>query len=400
MRVILIDATFELHHAQYIINSCDSRFRVVSAGRRFGKTRLAVLECLAVANEGKRAWWISPTYKMSNVGWRPLRQMASRIPGAVIRKAEREVVIPGGGLVAVRSADNPDALRGEGLDFVVMDEAAYIMPEAWIEAIRPALSDRLGRALFISTPRGRNWFWDIHRKGGAEPDWSSFTYPTSANPFMPKGEIEAARAELPEIIFRQEYLAEFVDSEGMVFRRVHDAAILQPLEQPLEGHQYSAGVDVAAAVDYTVITVLDVNTREMVALDRFNRVDYPVLEDRIAAAYAKWNMIGMVVEANSIGQGVIDHLHNRGMNIIPFTTTNATKHGIIQSLQSAFEHGQIKIIDDPVLVGELLSFESKKTNSGNFTYSAPEGQHDDCVMSLVLAWYAVDRAQPVILFGA
>lgn len=398
--MILIDATFELHHAQYIINSCDSRFRVVSAGRRFGKTRLAVLECLAVANEGKRAWWISPTYKMSNVGWRPLRQMASRIPGAVIRKAEREVVIPGGGLVAVRSADNPDALRGEGLDFVVMDEAAYIMPEAWIEAIRPALSDRLGRALFISTPRGRNWFWDIHRKGGAEPDWSSFTYPTSANPFMPKGEIEAARAELPEIIFRQEYLAEFVDSEGMVFRRVHDAAILQPLEQPLEGHQYSAGVDVAAAVDYTVITVLDVNTREMVALDRFNRVDYPVLEDRIAAAYAKWNMIGMVVEANSIGQGVIDHLHNRGMNIIPFTTTNATKHGIIQSLQSAFEHGQIKIIDDPVLVGELLSFESKKTNSGNFTYSAPEGQHDDCVMSLALAWYAVDRAQPVILFGA
>ena len=397
--MILIDATFELHHAQYIINSCDSRFRVVSAGRRFGKTRLAVLECLAVANEGKRAWWISPTYKMSNVGWRPLRQMASRIPGAVIRKAEREVVIPGGGLVAVRSADNPDALRGEGLDFVVMDEAAYIMPEAWIEAIRPALSDRLGRALFISTPRGRNWFWDIHRKGGVEPDWSSFTYPTSANPFMPAGEIEAARAELPEIIFRQEYLAEFVDSEGAVFRRVHDAAILEPAE-PQPGRQYVAGVDVAASVDYTVITVLDAKTKEMVAIDRFNRVDYPVLEDRIAAAYSRWNLTGMVIEANSIGQGVIDHLQNRGMNIIPFTTTNATKHGIIQSLQSAFEHGQIKIIDDPVLVGELLSFESKKTNSGNFTYSAPEGQHDDCVMSLALAWYAVDRAQPVILFGA
>ena len=396
--MILIDATFELHHAQYIINSCDSRFRVVSAGRRFGKTRLAVLECLAVANEGKRAWWISPTYKMSNVGWRPLRQMASRIPGAVIRKAEREVVIPGGGLVAVRSADNPDALRGEGLDFVVMDEAAYIMPEAWIEAIRPALSDRLGRALFISTPRGRNWFWDIHRKGGVEPDWSSFTYPTSANPFMPAGEIEAARAELPEIIFRQEYLAEFVDSEGAVFRRVHDAARLEPRE-PQPG-QYVGGVDVAASVDYTVITVLDAQTKEMVAIDRFNRVDYPVLEDRIAACYAKWGLTGMVIEANSIGQGVIDHLQNRGMNIIPFTTTNATKHGIIQSLQSAFEHGQIKIIDDPVLVGELLSFESKKTNSGNFTYSAPEGQHDDCVMSLALAWYAVDRAQPVILFGA
>ena len=398
--MIPIEVISDLHPAQFKIYKDDTRFRAVSAGRRFGKTWLAVTECLQVAMRGGRAWWIAPTYKMSNVGWRPIRQVCSPLDGVSVNKSERQAVFPGGGLVAVRSADNPDSLRGEGLDFVVMDEAAYIMPEAWIEAIRPALSDRLGRALFISTPRGRNWFWDIHRKGGAEPDWSSFTYPTSANPFMPKGEIEAARAELPEIIFRQEYLAEFVDSEGMVFRRVHDAAILQPLEQPLEGHQYSAGVDVAAAVDYTVITVLDVNTREMVALDRFNRVDYPVLEDRIAAAYAKWNMIGMVVEANSIGQGVIDHLHNRGMNIIPFTTTNTSKHGIIQSLQSAFEHGQIKILDNPVLVGELLSFESKKTTSGNFTYSAPEGQHDDCVMSLALAWYALDRAQPVILFGA
>ena len=389
--MIPIEVISDLHPAQFKIYKDDTRFRTVSAGRRFGKTWLAVTECLQVAMRGGRAWWIAPTYKMSNVGWRPIRQVCSPLDGVSVNKSERQAVFPGGGLVAVRSADNPDSLRGEGLDFVVMDEAAYIMPEAWIEAIMPALSDRLGRALFISTPRGRNWFWDIHRKGGAEPDWSSFTYPTSANPFMPKGEIEAARAELPEIIFRQEYLAEFVDSEGMVFRRVHDAAILQPLEQPLEGHQYSAGVDVAASVDYTVITVLDVNTREMVALDRFNRVDYPVLEDRLLATYRKWHLDGMVVESNSIGAPVIDHLREHDINIIPFTTTNTTKHDIIQRLQSAFEHGLIHIIDNPILVGELLSYESKRTPSGNYTYSAPEGQHDDCVMSLAFAWYSISN---------
>ena len=372
-----------------MIHNDPSRFKVVSAGRRFGKTRLAVAECLGAAREGKRAWWISPTYRMSNVGWRPLKQIASRVPGAVIRKVEKEVVFPGGGMVAVRSSDNPDSLRGEGLDFVVMDEAAYIMPEAWIEAIRPALSDRLGRALFISTPRGRNWFWDIHRKGGIESDWASFTYPTTANPYIQPSEIEAARAELPEIIFRQEYLAEFVDSEGAVFRRIRDAAILEALDAPLEGHQYSAGVDVAASVDYTVITVLDVNTREMVYFDRFNRVDYPVLEDRLLACYRKWHLDGMVVESNSIGQPVIDHLRENDLNIVPFTTTNLTKHDIIQRLQSAFEHGLIHIIDDPVLVGELLSYESKRTPSGNYTYSAPEGQHDDCVMSLAFAWFGI-----------
>ena len=389
--MIPIEVISDLHPAQFKIYKDDTRFRTVSAGRRFGKTWLAVTECLQVAMRGGRAWWIAPTYKMSNVGWRPIRQVCSPLDGVSVNKSERQAVFPGGGLVAVRSADNPDSLRGEGLDFVVMDEAAYIMPEAWIEAIRPALSDRLGRALFISTPRGRNWFWDIHRKGGAEPDWSSFTYPTSSNPFMPKGEIEAARAELPEIIFRQEYLAEFVDSEGAVFRRVHDAAILQPLEQPLEGHQYSAGVDVAASVDYTVITVLDVNTREMVALDRFNRVDYPVLEDRLLATYRKWHLDGMVVESNSIGAPVIDHLREHDINIIPFTTTNTTKHDIIQRLQSAFEHGLIHIIDNPILVGELLSYESKRTPSGNYTYSAPEGQHDDCVMSLAFAWYSISN---------
>ena len=380
-----------LHAGQLEVHRDPSRFKVLAAGRRWGKTRLGVNECVGVAIEGKRAWWVSPSYRTSEVGWRPLRQLSRKIPGTEIRLADRMVLFPGGGFVAIRSADNPDSLRGEGLDFVVMDECAFMQPEAWSEAIRPALSDRLGKALFISTPRGRNFFWDLYRRGGVDPDWASFTYPTSANPYIQPSEIEAARAELPEIIFNQEYLADFVDSEGAVFRRIRDAAILQPLEQPLEGHQYSAGVDVAASVDYTVITVLDVNTREMVALDRFNRVDYPVLEDRLLATYRKWHLDGMVVESNSIGAPVIDHLREHDINIIPFTTTNTTKHDIIQRLQSAFEHGLIHIIDNPILVGELLSYESKRTPSGNYTYSAPEGQHDDCVMSLAFAWYSISN---------
>lgn len=397
----LTNAVFELHHAQYVIHSSDARFRVVSAGRRFGKTRLAVMECLAVANSGGRAWWISPTYKMSNVGWRPLRQMAAMIPGATVLKAEREVVLPGGGSVNVRSADNPDSLRGDGLDLAVMDEAAYIDQDAWSEAIRPALSDRLGKALFISTPRGQNWFYGVYQNGvRGVHGWESFTYPTSANPFIDPGEIEVARAELPEIIFRQEYLADFVDSEGAVFRRVREAAVLQPLDKPADGRTYVGGVDVAASVDYTVITIMDAKSKEMVYKDRFNRVDYAVLEDRIEACYRNWHLKGLVIEANGIGTEVVQRLLNRRMNIIPFTTTNASKQGLIQALQSALEHDAIKILDDPVLVGELLSFESKRTTSGNYTYSAPDGQHDDCVMSLALALYALDMSKPQLLIGA
>jgi hypothetical protein len=147
---------------------------------------------------------------------------------------------------------------------------------------------------------------------------------------------------------------------------------------------------VASEVDYTVITVIDLETKEMVYKDRFNRVDYPTLEDRLLQVYNTWHLSAMVVEANSIGRPVIDHLVQKGIGVTPFTTTNATKQSIIQGLQSAFEHDSIKIIDDPVLIGELLSFESKRSASGSFQYSAPEGLHDDCVMSLALAWYAVN----------
>jgi phage terminase large subunit-like protein len=297
------------------------------------------------------------------------------------------IIMPNGGEVSVKSADNPDSLRGEGLDLAVCDEHAFMKPEAWSEALRPALSDKLGRALFISTPRGRNHFWELYQRGvRGDDDYQSFYFPTSANPHIQASEIEAARHELPEIIFRQEYMAEFIDDQGGVFRKVQEAAVLVPLLVPLPGRQYIAGVDVAASIDYTVVSIMDVSSHDMVFIDRFNRVDYNVLIDRLDAIYKHWKLTSMKIEANSIGQPVIDQLFSRGLTIIPFTTTQATKQTIIQNLQAAFEHNNIKILNNPVLLGELLSFESKRNPSGSFGYSAPEGLHDDCVMSLAIAW--------------
>ena len=384
------------HAGQLEVHNSDARFKVLSAGRRWGKTRLGVNECLDAAAQGGRAWWVSPSYKTSEVGWRPLRQIARKIPGAEIRLVDRVVNFPGGGFVAVRSADNPDSLRGEGLDFVVMDECAFMQREAWTEAIRPALSDRQGKVLFISTPKGRNWLWEIYQRGvSGEDGWQSWTFPTSSNPFIAKEEIDAAKRDLPELIFRQAYLAEFIDDAGGVFRRVQEAAVLEPREYE-EGKQYIAGVDVAASVDFTVVSVLDAESKDQVYLDRFNRVDYPVLIDRLEAVYHRYHLTSMVVESNSIGRPVIDEPVTRGLNIIPFTTTSATKQSIIQNLQAAFENGQIRILNNPVLVGELLSFESKRNASGGFSYSAPDGMNDDCVMSLAIAWYGVNSGGTIL----
>jgi phage terminase large subunit-like protein len=387
------------HWGQREVHNDTSRFKVLSAGRRWGKTRLGVNECLDIASKGGRAWWVSPSYKTSEVGWRPLRRISRKIPGAEIRLVDRTVNLPNGGSVAVRSADNPDSLRGEGLDYVVMDECAFMKHEAWTEAIRPALSDRQGGALFISTPKGRNWFWEIYQNGlRGNEGWASFQFKTLDNPYIDAGEIEAAKRDLPEIIFRQEYLAEFIDDQGGVFRRVQEAAVLE-VGEPDKQRNYIAGVDVASAIDYTVITVMDTESKDMVFMDRFNRVDYPVLENRLAAVYDRWGLQSMTIEANSIGRPVIDHMVERGLSVRSFTTTSATKQAVIQGLQSAFEHGNIRVIDDPVLVGELLSFESKRNASGSFSYSAPDGMHDDTVMSLAIAWDAIN-SQGVILFGA
>lgn len=322
--------------------------------------------------------------------------MSSSIPGIQIRQAEHTIEYPSGGEVRVRSADNPDSLRGEGLNLVVLDECAFMKQETWAEAIRPALSDRQGKALFISTPKGRGWFWNLYQNGVRhEPDWESWQLPTSANPFIDKGEIEAAKRDLPEIIFRQEYLAEFVDDQGGVFRRVQEAAVLSP-QEPEKGKQYVAGVDVAASVDYTVVTVMDAESKEMVYMDRFNRVDYPVLIDRLESVYHRYHLTSMTVESNSIGRPVIDELVARGLNIQAFTTTSATKQAIIQNLQAAFENAQIKVLNDPVLIGELLSFEAKRNASGSFAYSAPSGMHDDCVMSLAIAWHGLSGSQVIL----
>ena len=373
-----------------------AKVKVLSMGRRWGKTVLGGALSLATASQGGNVAWIVPNYKNGRPLWRWVESVVapvSKEKRANINKSERTIEFDNGGMFGIYSADNEDSVRGESFDLVILDEAARISETAWTDAIQPTLADRAGDAFLISTPRGRNWFWQEYQRGISDGNYqASWTAPSSANPNPRiKAAAEKARTSKNELTYRQEWLAEFVDSEGAVFRRVQDAAVLE-FSEPLANHQYIAGVDVASSIDYTVVSVMDAESKDMVFMDRFNRVDYPVLIDRLAAIYARWKLYGMVIEANSIGRPVIDHMAARGLGVTPFTTTSVTKQTIIQALQSAFEHGAIRIQNDPVLVGELLSFESKRSPSGSFQYGAPEGMHDDCVMSLAIAWYGCSGA--------
>jgi len=166
-----------------------------------------------------RCWWLAPSYPQSSAAWRELKALAAQIPERRVFEDGRRILLPGGGEIVVKSADSPESLRGEGLDLVVLDEAAYIDGEVWTDAIRPALSDRKGGALIISTPAGYDWFHEAYERGQeGRSDWQSWQYSTSDNPLIDADEIEAARESLPGRTFQQEYLALFV-ADGALFKR-------------------------------------------------------------------------------------------------------------------------------------------------------------------------------------
>ncbi len=397
------------HQGQILVRREAKRFNWLSAGRRWRKTTLAMAIAVENAVNGKTIIWGAPTYDQVSVGFEETRKASHGV--AKFNQSRMEAHFPNGGRILYRSLDNPDNARGHTADGVVMDEAAYIHRKAWSEVLRPMLIDTNGWAWGISTPCGRNWYWEEHTKSLDDPDSMAWQVPTLGvritdrglvrdpnpyeNPDIPFSEIEKLFYSQPRQIFEQENLAQFVELSGGVFRRVQEAAVLEPREYE-EGKQYIAGVDVAASVDFTVVSVLDAESKDQVYLDRFNRVDYPVLIDRLEAVYHRYHMTSMVVESNSIGRPVIDELVTRGLNIVPFTTTSATKQSIIQNLQAAFENGQIRIINNPILIGELLSFESKRNASGGFSYTAPVGMNDDCVMSLAIAWYGATSGGTIL----
>lgn len=380
-----------LHPGQRAVLESTARFKVLACGRRWGKTLLGVALCTATGLEGGRAWWIAPSYKVANVGWRGLKQLAQQIPGCSIREVDRQIIYPGGGWAQVRSADDPQSLRGEGLDLAVFDEFAFTKFVAWTEAVRPALSDRHGKALFISTPKGHNGFWQLYIRGLPGPtkddEWESFQFPSAANPFLPANEIEEQRTTTPERIFEQEYMAAFIDDAGGVIRRVMEAATATEQER-IPGHEYAFGVDWGKHNDFTVISVLDVQLRQMVAFDRFNQIDYQVQLGRLEALYEQYKPKTIIAESNSMGEPLIEQLIRKGMPVQAFQTTNATKAEAIDALALAFEKGDIRILPDPTLIAELQSYEAERLPSGLLRYGAPEGMHDDCVMSLALAWQA------------
>lgn len=308
-----------------------------------------------------------------------------------INRSELYIEFVNGSQLWFKSADNPDALRGRGIDFLVVDEAAMVKSEAWLNALRPSLSDTQGKAVFISTPKGHNWFFELWTRG-KDPkfsDYQSWSYPTAGNPYINKQEIEAARQTLPESVFRQEYLAEFIENVGTVFRGV-DNCVKGALEEPQQHKRYYIGCDLAKYEDFTVLCVLD-ESGHVCGFDRYGKLDWTFQCRRIVNLTRHYNA-RLLIDSTGVGDPIYDELRREGIRVEGYKFTNASKADLIENLSIQIENKQVSYPEIPELINELKLFGYEMLPSGLTRYCAPKGFHDDCVIGLALAAWWLKKA--------
>ena len=215
-----------------------SRVKVVSAGRRFGKTFLSLWELARTASQpGTKSYYIAPSYRMAKqILWDEIKeQMLSRRWVKKVNESDLSLRLVNGSTISLRSADNPDSMRGVALDLAVLDEAAYMDRETWTHVIRPTLSDRNGRAIFISTPRGYNWFHELWTGAHNQPDYAAFQFTTIEGQNVTEAEVNAARSELDEMTFRQEYEASFENASHSIYHAFNMTNVV-PYTEPVPKH--------------------------------------------------------------------------------------------------------------------------------------------------------------------
>lgn len=378
------------HTGQQRVVDEAQRFNVLACGRRFGKTTLGIDRCVTPDVLSLPVGWFSPTYKMLLEVWREASRLLRPI-SLRVSASDHRIENIAGGVLEFWSLDNPDSARGRKYRRLIADEAAIVpsLMDAWQYVLRPTLVDYSGDAFFLSTPKGRGGFWQMWQWGQdpLQNEWASWQMPSGVNPKLKQSELDAMRCTMPERVYQQEIEATFLEDGGGVFRGVRRAATAEGQDNAHHGHTYVFGVDWARDSDWTVVTVLDTTTQAMVALDRFNQIDYHVQVSRVRALAEKFRPLAIVAESNSIGQPVIEQMRRQGMPVVPFTTTNASKQVAIDALALAFERGTLRILPDETLIGELEAYSMERLPSGLLRYGAPDGGHDDCVMSLALAWH-------------
>jgi hypothetical protein len=399
------------HSAQQTIHASRATYRVATCGRRWGKTLMGANELIkgAVEVPDSDNWWVAPVFKQTEVAYRMVEKALMSMKPNLVKRHQKSLdrfILFNDARIEFHSIGNdPDRLRGPGLNKLVGDECSMWNRKVWEEILWPTLADRLGTAILIGTPKGRNWFYEVWQRGQkglrgdpAHSEWASWKFPSSSNPYLSARRIAEVKSKLPQDVFRQEWEAEFLEESAGVFRGIM-SCVYGPWngnEAPIPGHSYALGWDVAKYTNFSVFSVIDRATRRLVAWDRFNKVDWSYQLAKLNALCATYHP-KVIMDATGAGDPLVSQVRSMitgmGLALEPIVFTNELKQQIVENLAITMEQRHLSYPNIPELLEELQIFQYEFTKSRNIVYSAPEGFDDDCVISLALALWGCTGAR-------
>ena len=366
-----------LHVGQLQVLRESARFNVLECGRRFGKTHMGIQLAIEKVFDGAEVGWFAPTYRYLADPWREIERILQPMISRIDRN-EKRIEVHSGGTMDFWSLDSVDSGRGRRYDRVIIDEAGIIkdLGPAWQETLRATLADRQGDAWFLGTPKGRSFFHRCFERGQiGDEGWRSWRLPTTSNPTIPKHEIEAARRELPQHIFDQEFLGIPADDGGNPFGLDSIAACTIPLSTD---PPKAIGIDLAKSVDWTVVCGVDADGR-VCMLERWQS-PWKETEDRIARLIGEQPVL---IDSTGVGDPVVEGLQRKAPRIEGFKFSQTSKQQLMEGLASSFQTRRVGI-PEGWLRTECETFEFEYTRTG-VRYEAPSGMHDDGVCALALA---------------
>ena len=374
------ELNIDLHPAQLEIFKSNKRFKIVVAGRRFGKSYLSAWLLLinAIQSKSKDVFYIAPTFQQAkDIMWAMLKDLGQDL---IIQAYENTAVLTliNGRKIYLKGSDRPETLRGTGISYVVLDEYASMKPVVWEQIIRPSLADVQGRALFIGTPAGKNHFFDLYNDAEEDEDWDRFQFKSIDNPFLPATEIKASKKNMSTMSFRQEFEASFETFTGGIFKE----SWFKLEEEPEEG-SYVIAIDPAgyessekernlkrSRLDETAIAIVKIDRDKWWVKDILHgRWNIKETAKRIlkAAIDVEANTVG--IEVGALRNAILPYLEDEMRTENQWLSIAELRHGgkkkndrITWSLQGRMEHGQITFNPDKdwkVFISQLMDFPNR-----------------------------------------
>jgi len=395
-----IDLNLRYHEGQdELFFRVKAKKKVIAKGRRVGFTQGGMQYAIETLADGiGPGLWVDTINSnidryVERYGYPVLNQIPSRYWMWRQQKKELDVF---GQKLDMRSADQPERIEGFGYKFIILNEAGIILRNEylWNNAIQPMMLDFNPDVIIGGTPKGKGLFHQLYQWGQdpLKPDWWSKTYSSFDNPFLSQDDLQALVDEIPASVQKQEIYGEFCDDSSTVFRNLKACSSVAGPQDPIFQAVYRAGLDLARLQDFTVLTILDKDGRQ-VFMDRFQHLDWSVQVNLIATQVKRYNNARLYVDSTGVGDPILEDLKQAGLDVHGHRFDNTFKSQIVNALMMALEKQDIAIFngdengtpEGKVQMSELQIFEYEITKTGLVRYNAPPGFHDDCVIALALA---------------